>query len=621
MRQKRRMTTAARPSGTRSVATTCFIAVSALAVAMGIGRFAFTPMLPLMVRDGAILPDAGAWLAASNYLGYLAGALVAGRIRLSSPSLMLISLVGTAIATAAIGVSDKLTIWLMLRFAAGAMSAWTLVATSTWALRELTQARRPRLAGLVYSGVGLGIAIVGLFCIAAARPNVPAQDLWIKLGALAATIIAAPALLLVGRSAADRAVASPQAITSSSPGARPSRPAGIVICYGLFGFGYILPATFLPALAREVADDPRLFGLAWPIFGIAAAISTVAVGLLFDRFNRLRLWACSHLLMAAGVVLPTIWLSLETIAIAALLVGGTFMVITMLGLQEARSRSPDNPTTILGRMTAAFAMGQLAGPLTSGALDLLSIDHVAALSMALHLAAIGLVLSAVALLRFSRIAPNERSTALDNSTANATTNSSSTPQGFGSSTAERLPIPARDTMSEVQRHAADAITSGPRKAVFGPFVPLLQCPALMEHVGKTGEKLRFQGCLPEQVREFVICVVARETSNQFEWQMHVPLAIKVGVAQTAIDAIHAGRRPRGVAAELETAFDFASELMLRHGVSDETYAEAVHRFGEPGTVELAALVGYFVMVCWLMNVARTPGPEGARTPPLTAFPR
>ena len=403
------MTTTARSPGTRSVATTCFIAASALAVAMGIGRFAFTPMLPLMVRDAAIPASAGAWLAASNYLGYLAGALVAGRMRLSSPSLMLTSLAGTAIATAAMGASDRLTIWLLLRFVAGVMSAWTLVATSTWALRELARAGRPRLAGLVYAGVGLGMAMVGLFCILAARPGVLAQDLWVELGALAAAIIATPALLLVGRAAAEPVVTSPRDVYSSNPGERPISSAGIVICYGLFGFGYILPATFLPALAREVVDDPMLFGLAWPIFGIAAAVSTILVGLLLDRFNRLRVWACSHLLMAAGVLLPTIRLSLETIAIAALLVGGTFMVITMLGLQQARSLSPDNPATILGRMTAAFALGQLAGPLISGLLDLRSADPVAALSMALQLAAIGLTVSAMALWRLSRIAPDERS--------------------------------------------------------------------------------------------------------------------------------------------------------------------------------------------------------------------
>jgi hypothetical protein len=94
----------------------------------------------------------------------------------------------------------------------------------------------------------------------------------------------------------------------------------------LLGFGYILPATFLPALAREVVDDPQLLGLAWPVFGLAAALSTIAAARRFGRANRLRVWAASHLLMATGVVLPRLWLAPMTIAIAALLVGSTFMV-------------------------------------------------------------------------------------------------------------------------------------------------------------------------------------------------------------------------------------------------------------------------------------------------------
>lgn len=194
------------------------------------------------------------------------------------------------------------------------------------------------------------------------------------------------------------------------------------------------------------------------------------------------------------------------------------------------------------------------------------------------------------------------------------------PQGFGLSTAERLPIPKREAMSEAQRTAADAIINGPRKALFGPFVPLLQTPALMERIGKTGEALRFDGTLPERIRELTICVVARETGNQFEWQTHAPLAIKAGVAPDAIDALAAGRRPRGGPADEECAVDFVRELMLRHGVSDETYAEATSCFGESGTVELTALIGYFAMVCWIMNVSRTPGPRGAKTARLTAFP-
>lgn len=199
-------------------------------------------------------------------------------------------------------------------------------------------------------------------------------------------------------------------------------------------------------------------------------------------------------------------------------------------------------------------------------------------------------------------------------------NSAGTPQGFGPSTAERLPIPEREAMSEAQRAAADAIINGPRKAIFGPFVPLLQTPVLMERIGKTGEALRFEGTLPDRIRELAICVVARETGNQFEWQTHAPLAVKAGVAPDAIDSLAAGRRPRGLPADEECAVDFVTELMRRHGVSDATYAESASCFGATGTVELTALAGYFAMACWIMNVARTPGPRDSKIPGLTALP-
>jgi 4-carboxymuconolactone decarboxylase len=195
-----------------------------------------------------------------------------------------------------------------------------------------------------------------------------------------------------------------------------------------------------------------------------------------------------------------------------------------------------------------------------------------------------------------------------------------TRQGFATEGAERLPLPARDAMTSEQKTAADAIMAGPRKAIFGPFVPLLQCPVLMEWIGKTGEALRFGGSLPERIRELVICLVARETSNQFEWLTHAPKALEAGVGRDVVEALAAGRWPRSLNADEVVAADFAAELMRRHGVSDQTFDEAVHCFGAPGTIELTALIGYFAMVCWIMNVARTPGPAGSQASPLAAFP-
>lgn len=384
----------ARPASL-SAAAVCAVAALVLAVAMGIGRFAFTPLLPLMVRDGALDQGAGAWLAASNYLGYLAGAVVASRLGLSLPMLVRASLIGIVISTAAMGVFEGLAAWAILRFVAGAFSAWALVATSAWALRHLATVGRSDLSGMVYAGVGLGIAFAGLFCLAAARPGVTASRLWLELGALAALATALPGLL-VGLPSANLPV------RSAPPADRPlRRHTALVVCYGALGFGYILPATFLPALARELVDDPRVFGLAWPIFGLGAALSTIAAARLFGRSDRLRIWAASHLLMALGVVLPSVWLSPATIAIAALLVGSTFMVATMVGLQEARARAPDSATALLGLLTTAFAIGQLAGPLVSGIIDLLPVGHGIALGYALRLAALALASSAACLWHLS----------------------------------------------------------------------------------------------------------------------------------------------------------------------------------------------------------------------------
>jgi 4-carboxymuconolactone decarboxylase len=202
----------------------------------------------------------------------------------------------------------------------------------------------------------------------------------------------------------------------------------------------------------------------------------------------------------------------------------------------------------------------------------------------------------------------------------AETNASPVRQGFTEPWRERLPMPAREAMSAEQRAAADALVAGPRKGVYGPFLPLLRTPQLLDRVAALGEQLRFHSSLETRVREFVTCAAARHTTNQFEWLMHAPLAIKAGVAEAAIADLHAGARPRQLQADEEIALDFTRELLQMHGVSEPTYAAALAQFGDTGVVEIATLAGYFVMVCWVMNVAHTPAQSGAQGMPLHAFP-
>lgn len=194
------------------------------------------------------------------------------------------------------------------------------------------------------------------------------------------------------------------------------------------------------------------------------------------------------------------------------------------------------------------------------------------------------------------------------------------PQGYGRPGGERLPMPAQDAMTPAQRAAAQSLIDSPRKGVYGPFLPLLRSPVLLERAAKMGEYLRFDSVLDARIRELVTCAVARHVSNQFEWTMHAPLAVKAGVAEAAIEALRVGARPTDLRGDEEAALDFTRELLQTHGSSDPTYAAALQAFGEQGVVELTTLVGYFAMVSWLMNVARTPAQASATGPGIAAFP-
>jgi MFS family permease len=371
-----------------------------LAIAMGVGRFAFTPMFPLMVRDGALENEQGALLAASNYLGYLLGAMLASRIKMKPPTLLVFSLVSTAVVTAAVGWTTSIIVWTLLRLVAGIVSAWALIATCAWSLACLSSLRQQHLTGIIFSGVGLGIAAVGGFCAVAARFDIPASKMWVALALLAGVLALIPwvvsAQLPTGVSDVGAAA---QPSTGSNP---PANTIGLVICYSLFGFGYILPATYLPAQARQLVDDPNVFGWAWPIFGLAAALSTVLVSLGLKRANRLQVWAASHVLMAVGVSLPVVWHSIASISVAAMLVGGTFMVVTMIAMQEARARAEASATVVLARMTAGFATGQLFGPVIIGLLGHFSANASGTLNRGLQLASATLLSSAIYLWKEDR---------------------------------------------------------------------------------------------------------------------------------------------------------------------------------------------------------------------------
>jgi 4-carboxymuconolactone decarboxylase len=186
---------------------------------------------------------------------------------------------------------------------------------------------------------------------------------------------------------------------------------------------------------------------------------------------------------------------------------------------------------------------------------------------------------------------------------------------------DRMPPIPKDKMTEAQKQAYDEVTSGPRGAggAEGPFVPLLRSPELMSRLQKAGEYLRFHNTIGPKLTEFVILLTARQWTQQYEYDVHQVNGAKAGIKQETIKAITEGRRPVGMEPDEEIAYDFCSELRQNQSVSDATYARAVSKFGEQGVIDMTGLVGYYTTLAMIMNVARSPLPEGKK-PPLTAFP-
>lgn len=334
----------------------------ALAVAMGIGRFAFTPVLPMMLQDGRLTIAGGGLLASANYLGYLIGALSAMAVRIRADRAIRGGLLAIGLTTLAMSLPMGFATWALLRLLAGIASAWVLISVSAWCFEALAGYHRPVLNSMVFAGVGTGIAMAGMLCIALIYYGANSSHAWGMLGALAmaVTVVIWKVFTPPAESGAARPSTSVAHVRWNAQSVR------LICCYGVFGFGYIIPATFLPVMAKRALQNSTLFGWSWPVFGLAAVLSTLAVAPLIRRLGTRRLWMICQCVMAAGVALPALWPHVAAVFTAALCVGGTFMVITLVAMQEAKQAAGVHATVLMAAMTSAFAAGQIIGPLTVG---------------------------------------------------------------------------------------------------------------------------------------------------------------------------------------------------------------------------------------------------------------
>ncbi|MBI3523968.1 MAG: YbfB/YjiJ family MFS transporter [Betaproteobacteria bacterium] len=335
--------------------------LAGLATAMGIGRFAFTPLMPLMQERFGMTLAQGGLLASANYAGYLAGALLCFALNPAPRASARIGLCAVALFTGVMGVIDSWLAWMIFRFFAGVASAFVFVGISAYTLSVLAPEQRSSLSGWVYAGVGVGIGLAGLIALASAAAQGSPDSAWLVLGlvtALTAWAVWTPlSLAPVSTPAQSAQVTFVYGVEAWQ----------LIFSYGAIGYGYIIPATFLPAVARSLINDPTVFGWTWPLFGLSAALSTILTTKLFRRTAPRKVWTWSQLVMAIGVAVPAIHMSLWSILVSAVCVGSTIMVLTMGGMREAQRISGTSAPRLMAVMTAAFATGQVLGPLTVSA--------------------------------------------------------------------------------------------------------------------------------------------------------------------------------------------------------------------------------------------------------------
>lgn len=272
----------------------------AFAAAMGIGRFAFTPLLPMMQAEGLLSVSEGGLLASVHFFGYLLGTLAAARLQLDPRTMLTGSLVLIAASTAGMGLTDEFSAWLVSRFIAGVCSACTLVAVSMHIVRQLAGIGQIRAQGWVFAGVGAGIAFVGIAALGMMLKQVMSGDGWLVFGAV--TLAVAAFVSLQQRNCDDPAAKPAHTHTLRVPLSWP-----ILMAYGSAGAGYIIPATFLPVMARDLVADPIIFGWGWPVFGAAAFVSTLIAARLYATFTNIKIWTGSQFVMAAGLILPALY--------------------------------------------------------------------------------------------------------------------------------------------------------------------------------------------------------------------------------------------------------------------------------------------------------------------------
>ncbi|SMB90197.1 Predicted arabinose efflux permease, MFS family [Desulfonispora thiosulfatigenes DSM 11270] len=364
--------------------------VFSLMIAMGIGRFAYTPILPLMQNDLSFSDIVAGYLASTNYAGYFIGAILAGKLPLKKHKTFYLraSLLTSILTTFGMGISHSYLVMLVLRFISGMASAFIFVLASSIVLDKLAITSKTNWSGFFYAGVGLGIFCSTLF-IPRLNHLFGWEGVWIGLAIL--SVILTIFVWLWLKDSPNTIISKNKQIVVAQVPPLKWLP-WLVVAYGLEGLGYIVTGTFIVSIAEKTSTFSSDSTFVWMVVGLGAIPSCIIWSTLAKKWGFIKSLVLSMTLQSIGIILPVFWLSQTSLIISALLFGATFMGITTLATTLARQMNPTNSSLIIGYLTAIYAVGQMIGPTIAGILSSYTQSFNSALISAASVVFLGAVL-------------------------------------------------------------------------------------------------------------------------------------------------------------------------------------------------------------------------------------
>ncbi len=359
-------------------------------IAMGIGRFAYTPILPLMQNALSFTDVVAGYLASSNYVGYFVGAILAGVLPLKKHKAfyLKISLILSVFTTLCMGLSHSYILMLVFRFISGVASAFIFVLASSIVLDKLAVTGKTNWSGLFYAGVGFGIFFSTLF-IPSLNNLFDWEGVWIGL-AIVSAILSIFVWLWLKDSPNTIMKKDKQVVVTQVPPLK--WIPWLIIAYGLEGLGYIVTGTFIVSIAEKTSTFNNDPAFVWMVVGLSAIPSCIIWSTLAKKWGFVKSLVFSMTLQALGIALPVFWLSQISLIISSFVFGATFMGITTLATTLARQMNPTNSSRIIGYLTAIYAVGQMIGPTIAGILSFYTQSYNFALIGAASVILIGAVL-------------------------------------------------------------------------------------------------------------------------------------------------------------------------------------------------------------------------------------